>query len=318
MQPDPRTRRPASHEESDTGKKPARSPARRQFGKRHGGSSSTASPPLPAAAACLALGAGLYSKRPRRCRQAAAARRAARDDFPGRLRPLRPVRPVTAPTHPAARRPGRSGGGHRRISIARQMPARCARTFPASKACPTGALDRELTDINKARPDGPRGACRPRDLPRFPGLRCDVCYRVCPVIDKAITLETDTTRARPARHAAADGAFRRLHRLRQVRNPACCPGGDQRSSRASWPRARAARPTTTAKGWEEKARHGGSLIGEQVELPVRRFRGPTAGRRSATETVVAPGHPADVPASRRKAPPTPRLSPPGINSNWKP
>ena len=41
----------------------------------------------------------------------------------------------------------------------------------------------------------------------FLGLRCDVCYRVCPVIDKAITLEKVSQPAqRPARHVPAHRA----------------------------------------------------------------------------------------------------------------
>jgi ferredoxin-type protein NapG len=82
--------------------------------------------------------------------------------------------------------------------------------------------------------------------------------------------------------------------------------------------AQGALPDHYRKGWEEKARHGGSLIGEQVEMPVRGFDGPTAGR-SATETVVAPHAPApDSPA----APSVPAAPPPkgagGLNSKWKP
>lgn len=80
--------------------------------------------------------------------------------------------------------------------------------------------------------------------------------------------------------------------------------------------AQGALPAHYRKGWEEKARHGGSLIGEQVELPVRGFEGPTAGR-SATETVVAPSTPA-APVVPDAQPAAPRKAPPGINSNWKP
>ena len=75
-------------------------------------------------------------------------------------------------------------------------------------------------------------------------------------------------------------------------------------------------PAHYRKGWEEKARHGGSLIGEQVELPVRGFEGPTAGR-AATETVVAPTGPAPAPAAPA-TPPPPAKAAGGINSHWKP
>jgi ferredoxin-type protein NapH len=66
------------------------------------------------------------------------------------------------------------------------------------------------------------------------GLRCDVCYRVCPVIDKAITLERRTTPARQTRDLRAGGACRILHRLRQVREILRADrSGDQGA--AAWP-----------------------------------------------------------------------------------
>lgn len=60
--------------------------------------------------------------------------------------------------------------------------------LPCVKACPTGALDHQLTDIKKARM-GLAVLVDHETCLNFQGLRCDVCYRVCPLIDKAITLE---------------------------------------------------------------------------------------------------------------------------------
>lgn len=60
--------------------------------------------------------------------------------------------------------------------------------IPCVKACPTGALDRDLTDIKKSRM-GLAVLVDKETCLNFQGLRCDVCYRVCPLIDKAITLE---------------------------------------------------------------------------------------------------------------------------------
>ena len=78
--------------------------------------------------------------------------------------------------------------------------------------------------------------------------------------------------------------------------------------------AQGALPAHYRKGWEEKARAGESLIGEQIKLPVRGFEGSTAGR-SATETVAAPTTPA------APLPPTPAEAAPaksGLNSRWAP
>ena len=72
---------------------------------------------------------------------------------------------------------------------ARQIPCEMCDHIPCVKACPTGALDHALTDISKAKM-GTAVLIDQENCLNFLGLRCDVCYRVCPVIDKAITLET--------------------------------------------------------------------------------------------------------------------------------
>jgi ferredoxin-type protein NapG len=72
---------------------------------------------------------------------------------------------------------------------ARQVPCEMCEDIPCVKACPTGALDRSLTDIGRAKM-GVAVLIDQENCLNFLGLRCDVCYRVCPVIDKAITLET--------------------------------------------------------------------------------------------------------------------------------
>ncbi|MDP2809425.1 MAG: ferredoxin-type protein NapG [Rhodocyclaceae bacterium] len=59
--------------------------------------------------------------------------------------------------------------------------------IPCVKACPTGALDQKLTDIAKAKM-GLAVLVDHETCLNFLGLRCDICYRVCPLIDKAITL----------------------------------------------------------------------------------------------------------------------------------
>ena len=82
---------------------------------------------------------------------------------------------------------------------ARNIPCEMCEDIPCVKVCPTGALDHQLTDINAAR----MGLAVLHDQEtclNFLGLRCDVCYRVCPVIDQAITLET-IHNPRSARHA---------------------------------------------------------------------------------------------------------------------
>jgi ferredoxin-type protein NapG len=82
---------------------------------------------------------------------------------------------------------------------ARAVPCEMCEDIPCVKACPTGALDPALTDIGQAKM-GTAVLSDEENCLNFLGLRCDVCYRVCPVIDKAITLEKRSN-ARSDRHA---------------------------------------------------------------------------------------------------------------------
>jgi ferredoxin-type protein NapG len=72
--------------------------------------------------------------------------------------------------------------------VARSGPCEMCEHLPCIKACPTSALDHALTEVDKARM-GLAVLVDHETCLNFLGLRCDVCYRVCPLIDKAITLE---------------------------------------------------------------------------------------------------------------------------------
>lgn len=73
--------------------------------------------------------------------------------------------------------------------IAREEPCQLCPDLPCAKACPSGALDKGLADIEKVRMGTAVIVDRENCL-SLRGLRCEVCYRNCPLIDKAITLET--------------------------------------------------------------------------------------------------------------------------------
>ncbi len=83
--------------------------------------------------------------------------------------------------------------------VAREIPCKMCEDIPCVKACPTGALDHALTDITQAKM-GVAVLIDEENCLNFLGLRCDVCYRVCPVIDQAITLEK-VSNPRSDRHA---------------------------------------------------------------------------------------------------------------------
>jgi ferredoxin-type protein NapG len=79
----------------------------------------------------------------------------------------------------------------------RERPCRMCRDIPCTAICPTGALDtalvsdaeagRAVLNINKAR-IGLAVIDRETCIAYW-GIQCDACYRACPVIDKAITVD---------------------------------------------------------------------------------------------------------------------------------
>lgn len=83
--------------------------------------------------------------------------------------------------------------------VARDVPCEMCENIPCVAACPTGSLAKELVDIERARMGIATITNRETCL-NLLGMRCDVCYRVCPLIDKAITLEM-THNTRTTKHA---------------------------------------------------------------------------------------------------------------------
>lgn len=165
---------------------------------------------------------------------------------------------------------------------ARAIACEMCEDIPCVAACPSGALDRRLTDIGNARM-GLAVLIDHETCLNFLGLRCDVCYRVCPVIDKAITLER-VHNPRSDRHALL---------LPTVHSDACTGCGKcEQSCVLPGEAAIKVLPVKLArgsaaehyrKGWEEKDAAGGSLIGEQLEMPVRGLEDKAYG-----DTRVAP------------------------------
>jgi ferredoxin-type protein NapG len=148
---------------------------------------------------------------------------------------------------------------------ARDIPCEMCEHLPCVKACPTGALDPKLTDINQARM-GLAVLIDQESCLNFLGLRCDVCYRVCPVIDKAITLEK-VSNPRSDRHAML---------LPTVHADACTGCGKCEKSCVLEQAAIKVLPATLArgelghhyrKGWEAGNRAGKP----QFDLPVQRL-----------------------------------------------
>jgi len=71
---------------------------------------------------------------------------------------------------------------------ARQGPCEMCEDIPCVVACPTGALMHSLVEINNARM-GLAVVIDQENCIAFQGLRCEVCYNVCPLRKEALLLE---------------------------------------------------------------------------------------------------------------------------------
>jgi ferredoxin-type protein NapG len=70
--------------------------------------------------------------------------------------------------------------------VPRQTPCELCEDVPCARACPTGALDAELPSPRAARMGV--AVLDPHACLAMQGLRCEACYRACPLIDEALTL----------------------------------------------------------------------------------------------------------------------------------
>jgi len=191
---------------------------------------------------------------------------------------------------------------------ARGVPCEMCEDIPCVVACPTGALDHGLTDITRARM-GLAVLIDHETCLNFLGLRCDVCYRVCPVIDKAITLEKSHN-PRSDRHAMLLPTVHSDYCTGCGKcEKACVLPGEAAIKVLPLKLAQGSRAEHYRRGWEEKEAAGGSLIGEQVELPVRGMEDKAYG-----DTRLRPG---ETPLPQPEAvPAAPGGS--GLDSRWKP
>jgi ferredoxin-type protein NapG len=93
--------------------------------------------------------------------------------------------------------------------IPRTNPCRMCNDIPCVPACPTGSLDKTLVsdkekggelilNINLARMG--LAVIDRETCIAYSGIQCDACYRACPLIDKAVTVEY-TRNVRTGKHA---------------------------------------------------------------------------------------------------------------------
>ena len=71
--------------------------------------------------------------------------------------------------------------------IPKEIPCYMCEDIPCLKACPTGAIDPALENIDDSRMG--LAVIDIENCLSWQGLRCEICHRECPVKDKAITVE---------------------------------------------------------------------------------------------------------------------------------
>ena len=151
--------------------------------------------------------------------------------------------------------------------VAREVPCEMCEDIPCVAACPTGALDPGLSDIDEARM-GVAVLVGHETCLNYLGLRCDVCYRVCPVMGEAITLER-LHNPRTGRHALF---------IPTVNSEHCTGCGRCEKACVLEEAAIKVLPRRVALGelgahyrlgWEEKERRGESLLPDLIDLPDR-------------------------------------------------
>ncbi len=147
--------------------------------------------------------------------------------------------------------------------IARTGPCEMCVDIPCVKACPTNALDHGLTEIEESRM-GLAVVVDQESCIAFHGLRCEVCFNICPIRGRAITLDMQHN-ARSGKHALF---------IPVVHSDACTGCG--LCERACILEAAAIKvfPPHLAKGelgrhyrlgWQEKAEAGKSLVTPDAE-----------------------------------------------------
>jgi len=155
--------------------------------------------------------------------------------------------------------------------IARKDYCRMCEDMPCIRACPSGALSQSLPEIYEARM-GLAVLIDHENCLNYLGLRCDVCYRSCPLIDKALTLDVQVNR-----RSGVHTLF-----LPVVHSKFCTGCGKCEHSCVLDVAAIKVLPIEQARGelgkhyrlgWEEKEKAGGSLIPELLKLPVRHPEG---------------------------------------------
>ncbi len=147
--------------------------------------------------------------------------------------------------------------------VARTGPCEMCEDIPCVAACPTNALDHGLTDIETSRM-GLAVVVDQESCIAFHGLRCEVCFNVCPIRGRAISLDMQHN-VRSGKHALF---------IPVVHSDACTGCGLCERACILDEAAIKVLPSHLAKGelgkhyrlgWEEKEKAGKALVTPDIE-----------------------------------------------------
>ncbi len=146
---------------------------------------------------------------------------------------------------------------------AREAPCEMCDDIPCVKACPTGALDHALTDINDARMGlaliSDHEACI-----AYQGLRCEVCFNVCPVRGKAITLELHHNK-RSGKHALFIPVVHSEHCTGCGKCEKACILTEAAIKVLPFHLVKGKMQETYRLGWKEKSKRGEALVTPDIQ-----------------------------------------------------
>lgn len=146
---------------------------------------------------------------------------------------------------------------------ARDIPCEMCDDIPCVKACPSGALNHDLENIDDARM-GLAVLIDEENCLNFQGLRCDVCYRICPVINKAITLEMSHN-TRSGKHAMFIPTVHSDHCTGCGKCERACVLEDSAIRVMPFALAKGELGQHYRWGWKEKSKAGKSLVAPDIK-----------------------------------------------------
>ena len=179
--------------------------------------------------------------------------------------------------------------------VAREAGCEMCEDIPCVAACPTNALSHDLTDIAEA-DMGLAVVVDQESCIAFQGLRCEVCFNICPIRNEAITLNMQHN-ARSGKHALF---------IPVVHSDACTGCGKCEEACILEQAAIKVLPRHLAQGqlgshyrlgWEQKQQAGGALVAPDAEhrynLP-EGMRYDHSGEGLIEDASPFPGNPLDT------------------------